>query len=170
MKVYLIGSLRNPEIPKFANFLTEQGFEAFADWFSPGPQADDYWRDYAKARGWTYKQALESDAAKHVFEFDKHHLDTSDAAVLLYPAGKSAHLELGYVLWNLKRPGFILIEEEPERYDVMLQFVPHILFSRHELVRRLKKYQERMLRPGQIINCDEPHNFQRYEYDPTRKP
>jgi len=44
--IYIIGSLRNPEIPKFANELQAQGFEAFADWYSPGPQADDFWRDY----------------------------------------------------------------------------------------------------------------------------
>ena len=70
MKIYLIGSLRNPEGPKMANRLRELGFEVFDDWFSPGPQADDFWRDYEKLRGSTYKQALSNYAGKHIFEFD----------------------------------------------------------------------------------------------------
>lgn len=134
LKVYIIGSLRNPKIPEFANFLQQHGFEAFADWFAPGPAADDYWREYAKARGWSYKQALESEAAKHIFDFDTFHLRKCDAAVMLYPAGKSAHMELGYVMWHLGRPGYILIEEEPERYDVMIQFCKNIYFDRHKLI------------------------------------
>ena len=48
---YVIGSLRNPEIVPFANKLQAEGYEAFCDWKSPGPDADDYLRDYAKARG-----------------------------------------------------------------------------------------------------------------------
>ena len=138
MKIYIIGSLRNPAIPEFANFLTNAGYEAFADWYSAGFEADDKWRDYAKARGWSYKQALESFAAENVFQFDKRHLDASDVAVLLAPAGKSAHMELSYFVYNHKRPGFILFEEEPERYDVMLKFSTEVLFNRKELLDRLK--------------------------------
>ena len=44
---YVIGSLRNPEIPQFANDLQNLGYEAFADWFAPGPDADQYWREYS---------------------------------------------------------------------------------------------------------------------------
>ena len=137
--IYVIGALRNPAIPLFANELKEQGFEPFADWFSPGPNADDFWRDYSKARGWTYKQALESYAARHVFEFDKNHLDRCSVAVMLMPAGKSAHLELGYMIGQGKR-GYILFPEEPERYDVMVQFATKIFFNKEELFKELKKY------------------------------
>jgi nucleoside 2-deoxyribosyltransferase len=138
--IYIIGSLRNPEVPKFANELQAQGFEAFADWFSPGPQADDYWRDYATARGLSYGQALQSYAARHVFEFDKSHLDRCDAAVLLMPGGKSAHLELGYTIGKGK-PGYILFDSEPERYDVMVQFATGVFFSKEDLFNELNKVQ-----------------------------
>ena len=131
--IYVIGALRNPEIPEFANQIQALGIEAFADWFSPGPDADDYWRDYSKARGLSYDGALKSYAAKHVFEFDKFHLDRCDAAVLLMPAGKSGHLELGYVVGRGK-PGYIVFNEEPERYDVMVQFATGIFFSRQEFL------------------------------------
>lgn len=139
--IYIIGSLRNPAIPEFANELQAQGFEAFADWFSPGPAADDYWRDYSKVRGLSYEQALQSRGAKNIFEFDKANLDRCDAAVLVTPGGKSAHLELGYTIGRGK-PGFILFDGEPERYDVMVQFATGVFFSKEKLFEELKKYGE----------------------------
>ena len=135
--IYIIGALRNPEIIPFANELEAQGFEAFADWKSPGPDADDYLRDYAKARGLNYKQTLQTYAAKHIFEFDKAHLIRCDAAVMLMPAGKSGHLELGFIR-GLGKPGFILFDKEPERVDVMYQFASDLFFNKEELFQALK--------------------------------
>jgi len=57
-KVYLIGSLRNPAVPELANTIRALGYDVFDDWYAAGPEADDKWRDYEKARGHTYKQAL----------------------------------------------------------------------------------------------------------------
>jgi nucleoside 2-deoxyribosyltransferase len=138
--IYIIGSLRNPEIPKFANELQSQGFEAFADWYQPGPEADDFWRNYSKERGLTYKQALDSYGAKQIFDFDKYHLDRCDAAVMLMPAGKSGHLELGYTIGKGK-PGYILFDQEPERYDVMVQFATRVFFNKEDLFYELKEVQ-----------------------------
>ena len=135
--IYIIGALRNPKVPLFANELVAQGFEPFADWFSPGPDTDDFWRDYSKTRGWNYKQALKSYAAQHVFEFDKSHLDRCDAAIMVMPAGKSCHIELGYMRGRGK-PAYVLFEEEPERYDVMLNFATDIFFDKEELFNELK--------------------------------
>jgi|GEM_PF-853335 len=136
--IYLIGSLRNPEVVQFANDLEQQGFEAFADWQSPGPDADDFLRDYSKARGRNYKQTLQSHAARHIFEFDLHHIKRCDAAIMLMPAGKSGHLELGYVR-GLGKPGYILFDKEPERVDVMYQFATDIFFKKEELFQELEK-------------------------------
>jgi nucleoside 2-deoxyribosyltransferase len=133
----LIGSLRNEKVPETANILEAEGFEAFDSWFSPGPEADDFWRKYEKARGRTYAQALKSYAGQHVFEFDKYHIDRCDIGVLLMPAGKSGHLEFGYMLGTGK-PGFILFEEEPERWDVMYQFATGIFFSLEDLLKELE--------------------------------
>lgn len=136
--VYVIGSLRNPKIPKFAQGLRQAGFAAFDSWYAPGPKADDYWRDYTKARGLSYKEALQDWSAKHVFEFDKFHLDRCDVAVLLMPGGKSAHLELGYMIGKGKK-GFILFDKEPKRYDVMVQFATDIFFKEVDLINALRK-------------------------------
>ena len=120
--IYLIGSLRNDKIPALANWLErETKHEVFCSWFSPGPEADDYWRKYAIARGMSYQEALEEYSATHIFEFDKHHLDRANMAVLVAPAGKSGHLELGYMIGRGK-PCFYLMEEENIRWDIMLQF------------------------------------------------
>ena len=136
--IYLIGSLRNENVPKTANRIeAETGLECFDSWFSPGPQADDYWRDYEKLRGRSYGEALRSYAAQHVYEFDKHHIDRCDIGVLLMPAGKSGHLELGYILGRGK-PGYIVFDQEPERWDVMYQFASGIYFSVDDLIKRLQ--------------------------------
>lgn len=133
--IYLIGSLRNPEVPKIANRLREAGYEVFDDWFAAGPEADDKWRDYEKQRGRTYIEALRGHAARNVFHFDHRHLTAADAVVLALPAGKSGHLELG---WALGRgtPGFILLDS-PERWDVMYQFASGVVSSVEELIREL---------------------------------
>ncbi|MGA7855442.1 MAG: hypothetical protein WCA15_19140 [Candidatus Acidiferrales bacterium] len=135
---YLIGSLRNPEIPKFANQIVAEGYEVFADWYNPGPEADQYHRDYAKARGWSHKQFIEGYAARNIFDFDKAHMDRCDAAVMLMPAGRSGHLELGYTIGRGK-PGFIVFEEIPERYEIMIQFATAIFYSRQEFFDYLKE-------------------------------
>lgn len=134
--IYLIGSLRNPEIPKLAAALRKQlpYVEFFDDWYAAGEAADDSWRDYEKDRGHSFREALEGHAAKHVFSFDKHHLDRASAAVLVLPAGKSGHLELGYVAGSGK-PTAILLDADPERYDVMYQFADLVTSDPDELAR-----------------------------------
>lgn len=95
--IYLIGSLRNPRIPVVAAALRKAGHDVFDDWYAAGPTADDSWQAYEQGRGRTYLEALESLAARHVFAFDREHIDRCDTGVLVMPAGKSAHIEIGYM-------------------------------------------------------------------------
>ena len=134
--IYLIGSLRNPEIPFIGNILRAIGFDVFDDWFAGGKIADDSWRDYEKARSRTYEQALSGYAARHVYEFDLHHIHRSNIGVLILPSGKSSHLELGYMI-GMGRPGYVLIDD-PERWDVMYQFAKGIAFDPDALVTMLE--------------------------------
>lgn len=131
--IYVIGSLKNDEITKISKLLREQGFEVFDDWKAPGPDADDYLRDYYRDRGLTYSEILESHGVQHVFNFDKHHLDRCDCALLVMPAGKSGHLELGYTVGKGK-PGFILMDQEPERVDVMHSFATKVFMNKEEMI------------------------------------
>lgn len=138
MKLYLIGSLRNPEIPDIAKRLRSEGLDVFDDWYAAGPEADDYWKKYEVGRDHTYTEALDGYAARHVFEFDKKHLDDCDAAVLALPAGRSGHLELGYILGQGK-PGFILLEDDSDRWDVMYLFADAVCEDVDELVDVIKR-------------------------------
>ncbi len=122
MKVgYLIGSLRNTFVPQISKELRTTGVEIFDNWISVGPQADDFWKEYEQSKGLSYLEALDGYSAKHVYNFDKYHLDRSDFGVLVCPSGKSCHLELGYLIGQGK-PGYILLDTEDIRWDVMYQF------------------------------------------------
>lgn len=134
--IYLIGSLRNPEIPNIAKELRWCGFDVFDDWYSAGPEADDKWRDYELARGRDFITGLKGYAARHVFEFDRTHLQRADAVVLALPAGKSGHLELGWALGQGK-PGIILLDS-PDRWDVMYQFATKVVDNIPSLVAALE--------------------------------
>lgn len=137
MKVYVIGSLRNPRVPEVAAQIRAAGFDVFDDWYAAGPTADDAWRDYEKARGHKLPQALRGNAAQHVFNYDKGHITSSDVIVLMLPCGKSGHLELGWALGQGKR-GFILLDNDPERYDVMYAFATGVVENTEELIRQLR--------------------------------
>lgn len=137
MIVYLIGSLRNPEIPKIAAALRLAGYDVFDDWFAAGPIADDCWRDYEVSRGHSFAEALDGYAAKHVLNFDLTHLNRSQAGVLVLPAGKSGHMELGYLLGQGKQ-GYILLDAQPERFDVMYGLATKVVSSVNELIEAMR--------------------------------
>jgi len=141
MKLYLIGSLRNEGVLSLGEHLRkETDWDIFDDWYAAGPEADDYWQKYELNRGRSYGQALQGHAATHVFEFDKHHLDTCDAALLVLPAGRSGHLELGYCV-GLGKPGFILLDQdymEEGRFDVMYRFADAVLTDKEQVIEELE--------------------------------
>ena len=140
MRIYLIGSLRNPQIPIIAETLRNAGHDVFDDWHSAGKDADDNLRDYEKARGRTFEEAIkESLAMETIFNFDYQHLRESDAAVLVMPAGKSGFLELG---WKIGRgyPGYILLDD-PERWDVMFKFATGVYSQLSDLLKILEDEQ-----------------------------
>jgi hypothetical protein len=138
MKLYLIGSLRNPKIPELGKKIRALGYDVFDDWHGAGKIADESWQEYEQIRGRTYQQALDGYAAWQIFNFDKKHLDASDLGVLVHPAGKSGHLEFGYLIGRGK-PGYILFDQEPERWDVMARFATHVCFSEEELCKYLSR-------------------------------
>jgi hypothetical protein len=136
--IYLIGSLRNPAVPHLADRLRARGLDVFDDWYSAGPEADDHWQAYEKARGRSMREALDAPHAHTVFRFDKMHLDRATDVVLVMPGGKSAHLELGYSVGMGKR-AFVYFDKEPERWDVMYRFANAVCFGENELIDELSK-------------------------------
>jgi nucleoside 2-deoxyribosyltransferase len=141
--IYLIGSLRNREIVHLENKLREKGFDPYASWMAAGPQADDYWQEYCNHRGMSYKEALKDYSAQNVFEFDRTHLGRCDGAILVLPAGKSGHIELGYMV-GLGKPSFVLFDNVPDRYDVMYNFATDVCFSETELLDSLTTWNDNL--------------------------
>ena len=136
-KVYVIGSLRNQKVIEISKQIRTHGFSVFDDWISAGPEADDYFQKYHTERGFSFAEALQGEVAQHIFYFDKAHLDLSDYGVLVMPAGKSGHLELGYLAGRGKKT-FILLDKPPDRHDIMPQFAKWIVNSVDELLEVLK--------------------------------
>lgn len=137
-KIYLIGSLRNPKIPELASKIRGLQYKVFDDWYAAGPEADDIWMAYEKNRGRTYVESLNSIFAEHVFDFDYWHLMEADIGVLVMPAGKSGHLELGF-LCGRQKPTYVLFDKEPERYDFMYRFCTDVFMNEDDLLLKLKE-------------------------------
>lgn len=137
--VYVIGSLRNAKIPGVAEELRLRlGWDVFDDWFAAGPTADDHWRDYEQSRGHTFQQALQGFSGQHVFMFDRAHLARASHVVLVLPAGKSGHLELGWALGRGAK-GYILLDDQPERFDVMYAFADGVHGTLDAIVDAIQK-------------------------------
>lgn len=138
--VYLVGSLRNSRVPLLANRLREEHpeIEFFDDWHGAGPHADDHWKEYEQERGRTYQEALGGFAARHVFGFDKYHIDRCTHCLLVLPAGKSGHMEITYAEYGAGSKTAILLDPTDVRWDVMYQFIPTILNNDEEIAGWLK--------------------------------
>jgi len=117
--VYVIGSLKNKEkIVNLYHSLNKIGVgEVFIDWLSPGPDADDFWRDLERDRGNSYGDALNAWSGKHVFEFDSFHIERADLGIMCMPCGKSGHLEFGNMLGSGKR-AYTLLDDPSEFLDI----------------------------------------------------
>lgn len=145
--IYVAGSLRNPKIPGIARDLAKAtGHRVFSDWFAAGPEADDHWKYYYEAMApkdmsaaEKYKWALEQPASINTFNFDERHIKSSDLMVLVLPAGKSGHLELGWFLGQ-NRPGIILLDDTDVRWDVMYQYATGVVTNFDELVESVIHY------------------------------
>lgn len=123
-------------MPKLGNELRQLGFDVFEDWFAAGKIADDEWQAYEQQRDHTFAEALQGYAAQHVFAFDHHHLLESDIGVLLMPTGKSGHIEAGF-LSGQGKPVYVLLPEEPTRWDVMYAFFAGVFVEREALLAEL---------------------------------
>jgi hypothetical protein len=135
--IYLIGSLRNPAVPRIGQRLRMDGHHVFDAWFSAGERADDSWKEYEQQQGHSYIEALQGIAACHIFEFDLAHLQACDTGVLVLPAGKSGHLELGYLLGR-GTPGYVLLDPSVDRWDVMYKFATGVCATVEQLSEQLR--------------------------------
>lgn len=138
-------------MPKTASYLRQElpSWEIFDDWYAAGPEADDYWKQYEQARGSDYIAALAGYSANHVYEYDKFHLDQSSAGILLLPAGRSGHLELGYLAGRGVYTGIVLTDNyEEERFDVMYRFANRVTYNLEDIIKDLNEQSIRIDTPA----------------------
>ena len=144
--IYLFGSLSNPNIITLTKRLRDEGLTVFSEWHSSGPEADMHWKNYFKELGYSYKEALNSDFVNTAFNFDLDHMKQADIGVLVMPAGRSGHLEIGWMLGQGKK-GYILFPDgEPERPDLMAKLATDVFFSTEELINVLNMQRDRQNR------------------------
>lgn len=137
--VYLAGSLRNRAIPSIMEELhIKVNAKVFADWYAAGPEADDHWKAFYKGVGYSYVEALKEPASVNTFEFDRRNMLASKTMVLALPAGKSGHMELGWFLGR-GNPGYILLDSNEDRWDVMYQFATGVTADIDELAAWIRK-------------------------------
>lgn len=133
--IYVIGSLSNPRVEEVADALRAAGIDAFDQWRAA---QGDYWADYAKRKGLSFREAIKLDFVETAFQFDLKYLKLAEAAVMVMPAGRSGGIELGWMLGQGKR-GYILYDGEPERPDLMAKLATAVCFSIEELIQELKR-------------------------------
>lgn len=140
MLVYVGGSMRNRKgVLEVAKALEEAGVETFHSWINPGEETDDKWQEWQKSLGRDYFAAMKDPHVANVFNFDKLWLRKSDAFVMVGPAGKSAHAELGF-MYGCGKPTVVLMEEEPERWDIMCPaFAWEMARTKEEVVEFIKR-------------------------------
>lgn len=155
-QVYIIGSLRNARVPDIGNAIRNAGLLAFDDWWGAGDEADDKWQEYENIRGRGYAEALAGAAAQTVFNFDKTNILASDAVLLVLPAGKSGHIEFGFARGKEKL-GVILLDGEPDRFDVMYNFASLVTSNLDEAVAFFKDSLATSAH-GRCARCDGPHS------------
>lgn len=139
MKIYIIGTFKNDRVEPLGDKLRSLGFEVFDSWRGTHPESDQVMWRYEQNRGHSYKEALRGLAAQNAFQFDKKHLDESDLAIMVMDAGRSAHIEAGYMIGRGK-PVFVLLEKDKkiERLDLMHNFLTDFFNTEEELLERLK--------------------------------
>lgn len=118
MTFYIAGSLRNPRIPQIAKLVRQAGYGEYSEWYSGGQRADDDWTAHEKLKGRRFVEAIKGYHAVQVMEMDLRHLNRCDGLILVMPAGKSGHLELGWMIGQGKL-GIVLMDGEPDRFDCM---------------------------------------------------
>jgi hypothetical protein len=82
LKIYLVGSLKDPQFELVADALRDAGHEVFDDWRGAGADGDARWRRYElNERGRGYIEAVFAPFATQGREFDRRNIISSDVMV-----------------------------------------------------------------------------------------
>lgn len=139
--IHVASSWRNKLFPEVVKRLREEGFEVY-DFRNPvgndkkkfnWDDLDPDWQNWPAEK---FRDQLSHPLAQRAFDADWNACLKADAAVLLMPCGRSAHLEAGYFV-GAKKPLIILLtDSEPE---LMYKMATEVCLNLDEAVAALKK-------------------------------
>lgn len=150
MRIYIASSCKNEkEVLELARVLREHGHEvdAFCE-ERPGRKVFKE-SDIKNIEKYDAKEFLKLPEVKKGFREDKKWIDWADCCILLLPAGRSAHLELGYSVGKEKY-GFIYGDLKVGEVDVMNYFADAIygLNELDLLLTRLHRLDSKLRKEG----------------------
>lgn len=137
-KIYLASSWRNADQPRVVKLLRDACHEVY-DFRNPHGGAGFQWTSIDPGwLSWTarqYRAALRTPQARAGFDMDFDAMNWADTGVLLLPAGRSAHLELGWMCGRDKTT--IVYTREAEEPELMAAMADHLVVDDDELLRAL---------------------------------
>lgn len=139
-KIYLASSWRNPEQPACVDLLRKEGHEVYDFRNPPGllgfawDKIDPDWKNWTAQQ---YISALYSNTAEVNFQSDFGAMEQADTGVLLLPCGRSAHLELGWMVGKGKRT--IIVTRDGEEPELMARMADYVCEGVGELLTLLEK-------------------------------
>ena len=140
-KIYLASSWRNEFQPEAVKLLREAGHEVYDFRNPPNDDKGFSWSDIdPNWKNWTakeYQAALQTDMASKGFNNDFDGMIWADTCVLLLPAGRSAHLEAGYMAGDGKTT--IIWTRDGEEPELMACLADYICTSADEVLDDLRE-------------------------------
>ena len=141
--IYVASSWRNERYPAMIRRLLEANVEVY-DFRNPVLGDNGFsWREIDPAwESWTpeqFRNNLGHPTAKRGFAFDYAALNKANAGLCMLPAGRSAHIEFGYLLGQGK-PGCILLAEGQEP-ELMYSMSTYIALNEMHAVNWCRKVQ-----------------------------
>lgn len=152
MKIYVASSWANPYQPEVVEVLKNLQFDVY-DFRHPDPDDNGFhWYDIdPNWEEWTtvgYTNALKHEIAQEGFAKDMKALRECDVCLLVNPAGRSAHLELGYAVGNGKMGMVLLDKNDGSKPDLMYLMARYICMNSELMVLQLLKLREERVKLG----------------------
>jgi len=127
MNIYVASSWRNEYQPSVVRLFRQQGHEVY-DFRNPAPgdhgfhwsEIDPEWKHWTPE---AFRQALAHEIAQRGYARDREAMRWCDMAVLVLPAGRSAHLEAGWLLGNGRR--VVIFAPTPVEPELMYLLAGH---------------------------------------------
>lgn len=121
--IYVASSVKNAHQPEVVAKLRECGCDVY-DFHHPAPgkigfkwdQIDPEWLKWTPQK---WREVLNTPEAQAGYRADKEGMDRSECCVLVLPAGRSAHLEAGYMAGQGKAVFTAAFGEQAEVADLM---------------------------------------------------